>query len=464
MRSNNCTHTRFNGIPEHGAGSYSHLSSYAAGHPGEPWVVSSMSNVSAAVLSEVFPFTGEEARQGQLERVGRAMDSPIWEMLHEFEELYLHQPKIAAAAYFSTSKRVTNIRELSILNFIIELKDIRKMFKLWDRSLSVIKNIASGILNVGFGWQPFLGDLVAILKALGNWRARVKTLLAEVHKMKRATYTVKPHKLPLVDEILITRTFPNPGDCGGRPDVTKPPSYELRLLVRRTPVVKCGMKYSLFCPELSEMQVKARGFCDAFGLRWDPAIIWNAIPFSFLIDWVWNVSSWLECRWAKPTLPVEFRLFDFYVQWKYTATVIIAIDVSSTKIDEVGLAVIVPDTMLIPINIERFCRRRITPLLEDLSHAGWSKSVLRKTLLGASLLVTNSKRALKQAKINRQKQRDIIRALQKRHDRKTNRDGYRRRTPYERWRDRRMQRERFQDRVNAIQRGLNRGRGRRVLH
>lgn len=33
---------------------------------------------------------------------------------------------------------------------------------------------------------------------------------------------------------------------------------------------------------------------DAFGVNLNPAIIWNAIPWSFVVDWVFGVSRWLD--------------------------------------------------------------------------------------------------------------------------------------------------------------------------
>ena len=35
---------------------------------------------------------------------------------------------------------------------------------------------------------------------------------------------------------------------------------------------------------------------DALGANLNPAIIWNAIPWSFVVDWVINVSQWLSTQ------------------------------------------------------------------------------------------------------------------------------------------------------------------------
>lgn len=35
-------------------------------------------------------------------------------------------------------------------------------------------------------------------------------------------------------------------------------------------------------------------YLDAFGVNLNPAIIWNAIPWSFVVDWLLGVSRWLD--------------------------------------------------------------------------------------------------------------------------------------------------------------------------
>jgi hypothetical protein len=39
-----------------------------------------------------------------------------------------------------------------------------------------------------------------------------------------------------------------------------------------------------------------RGYLDTLGVRLDASIIWNAIPFSFIVDWFCNVSEFLSSR------------------------------------------------------------------------------------------------------------------------------------------------------------------------
>jgi hypothetical protein len=46
--------------------------------------------------------------------------------------------------------------------------------------------------------------------------------------------------------------------------------------------------------EYQRIHAGTLALADALGLNWNPAIIWNAIPWSFVVDWVFGVSRWLD--------------------------------------------------------------------------------------------------------------------------------------------------------------------------
>jgi hypothetical protein len=54
------------------------------------------------------------------------------------------------------------------------------------------------------------------------------------------------------------------------------------------------VEYSYYIPSYYKEGLRQRALMDAYGLQWNPAIIWNAIPWSFVIDWILGVSRWLD--------------------------------------------------------------------------------------------------------------------------------------------------------------------------
>jgi hypothetical protein len=55
-----------------------------------------------------------------------------------------------------------------------------------------------------------------------------------------------------------------------------------------------SMEFSYTLDQYVRDNAELYGLLDSLGVNFNPAIIWNAIPFSFVIDWVAGVSRWLD--------------------------------------------------------------------------------------------------------------------------------------------------------------------------
>jgi hypothetical protein len=58
------------------------------------------------------------------------------------------------------------------------------------------------------------------------------------------------------------------------------------------------------------------GMMDSLGINMNPAIIWNALPWSFVIDWFIGVSRWLDDRKVlnmEPTINISRFLWSWKV-------------------------------------------------------------------------------------------------------------------------------------------------------
>jgi hypothetical protein len=208
------------------------------------------------------------------------------------------------AAFRSLLSRVSIRRRVSILNFILELKDFKRMFEYWDRHRKFLYNIASGHLNIRYGWRPFLTDVVGILKGLATYRSELKKLLAQEGKILVHKYKVS---LPIPD---YERVFRLPTVCLSRvPMASAVGTVAKTSCVSPTPFT-CTIKYSYGIPELSKHQGEVRAFCDAFGVVWDPAIIWDAIPFSFIVDWFFRVGDFLTAANSIPAFQVTLTVHE----------------------------------------------------------------------------------------------------------------------------------------------------------
>lgn len=177
---------------------------------------------------------------------------------------------------------------LSLPNFLFELKDFKKMFNIFDRRYSPRKNVENGILNYNFGIKPFLSDISKMFEGIKRIRTfwdHVKSNQGRVVNWGTGNYSV--------DSGVTNVAKHNGTVANGYFDRQWSYRYQSRGSVRCQSVFKydildtgTGTRSDVIPKELlmkSAMQ--------AFGVLLDPSIIWNAIPFSFVLDWLIPVNK-----------------------------------------------------------------------------------------------------------------------------------------------------------------------------
>jgi hypothetical protein len=82
------------------------------------------------------------------------------------------------------------------------------------------------------------------------------------------------------------------------------------------------MRYSYTLPRLDSVLENVYAYLDVLGVRLDPSIVWNAIPFSFVVDWVVDVSTFLG-TFARDNYPIETRVTDFCHSYAHRSDVVV---------------------------------------------------------------------------------------------------------------------------------------------
>lgn len=189
-----------------------------------------------------------------------------------------------------------------LVNDIIELKDLRYVGtsarriltslsalsrnKLTLRMLS--KTVSDPYLTWSFGIAPIIRDIAGVSQALQDARVKLNRLLANRNK-------------PLTKHFQTSLSGLTDGQRSCGPYT--PPYY----LADSTPVtgkttVTYGTKrfnatlqytYKLDGLTGSDGDV-LNAFLDDLGVNLNPAIIWNHIRWTFVLDWIVNVSSWID--------------------------------------------------------------------------------------------------------------------------------------------------------------------------
>lgn len=170
--------------------------------------------------------------------------------------------------------------EISIANFLWELREVKSLIP----KLEGWKTIPNQFLNLSFGWIPFIQDIKALLTVVATVRKRLEHLK---RVNKRAVTISHQKRYILVDSQSEQPTVNQDSDPSDNSlYVASKISYE-EVTVRQHLIVG----YDL---DLSGADAFIQAMCSALGLMNPLAIIWEAIPFSFAVDWFIHLGSFLD--------------------------------------------------------------------------------------------------------------------------------------------------------------------------
>jgi hypothetical protein len=172
--------------------------------------------------------------------------------------------------------------EISLPNFIWEFKEIGSLLPKLEDTLS--KTIASGYLNWNFGWKPFLQDLSTLGNLVGTVRAKIAYLKSRFGKPTRLSF-YRPNlvSIPFLRDWNDTSTG----------------IYQLRLASYMANFRASGTLYHEL-EGLDSLDGELRAFTVALGLTNPVKAFWNAVPFSFVVDWFGRLGSRLFQHTVNP--------------------------------------------------------------------------------------------------------------------------------------------------------------------
>jgi len=199
----------------------------------------------------------------------------------------------------AAAKLRPDLTTVSIPNFLLDIDDITSLFKLWKSNTSIVGNIAGAHLNYKFGWKPTIGDLSGLIDAITGLQSKVKAFEQSLNKIFTGSTTV------LNDTITKSGTF-NVGDSTNHVywTGTVKRSLTAHLVWRPQPLAV-----------MSPFTKVLRGLLDSLGFELNPRIIWDAIPFTFVLDWFFGIGGWLQ-NFKIDTLELPISYVDSYLQYK----------------------------------------------------------------------------------------------------------------------------------------------------
>jgi hypothetical protein len=295
---------------------------------------------------------------------------------------------------------------LSLINSIIELKDFRSL----PRTIGKIKNlfgfssnrslrsilmglsksklILPGMLPVTadlflqkeFNIQPLLGDITELFRAVRSIEARVFKLLQNAGRPLTTHYVMGLNELTPRETSRAYNVGPDaqaglyPRLCG-HVAVTKSVPEQSQF--------HATLQYNYHYPAGQILHARSLALLDAIGVNLNPQIIWNAIPWSFVVDWVFGVSQFLG-QFSKNNLEPVLNIRQFCWSIRRSRRIFCTLTSGNT-----GWADCRPQQTSLPVVTETAYRRDVgLPSSSLIQSSGLS---LKEFSLGAALVLSRRK-------------------------------------------------------------------------
>lgn len=276
-----------------------------------------------------------------------------------------------------------DLTTVSLPNFLLELDDIGALFRQFKKNVGIARSILSSSpgaisrvngklvaenhLAYSFGWKPAEGDIRSIINAITRTMDRIAAF------EKAANQVLSNHNILSKTTVTKSGSFTYSTNHKCYWSGTKLTTKTAGLVYRALPLqVTRGYKLML------------RAYLDALGFELNPKIIWDAIPFSFVLDWFFGIGSWLD-RHKYDTLELPISYIGSYCQVKETVQVESRLVMGGTTPVE-GQS---PTTYPCPPRTTHriyFERIPVVPSSDILAGLGWKKINRRQMALSASLV------------------------------------------------------------------------------
>lgn len=168
--------------------------------------------------------------------------------------------------------------------FIAELRDFPRLFKL---RLNSFRDLGGGYLNLEFGWKPFLKDLIDFMDMTNRLKKRLDFLRRNNGKWrKRGGTLLEETETSTADAAWPLASMP-PAPCfaGGAAFYTS----KLTTTVHRKYWFEARMRF--FIPDIDTPEWLARETYRSWGLNITPSLVYELIPWTWLVDYFSNVGD-----------------------------------------------------------------------------------------------------------------------------------------------------------------------------
>lgn len=198
--------------------------------------------------------------------------------------------------------------ELSAINSIIELKDFKSLprtinhvfdtankFKLIKSKLTLrdaLRAKSDGYLQAKFNLLPLLADISGVKTAIVRVERQMNDLVTRSRKVQNRHFVYNWTEYPDISNESSLGYFAYPQVPFGYNQTTACAMH--RDVRYASSVFHAQIQYTFTYTAYQREHALVLGLLDSLGINLNPQIIWNAIPWSFVVDWLLGVGRWLK--------------------------------------------------------------------------------------------------------------------------------------------------------------------------
>lgn len=169
---------------------------------------------------------------------------------------------------------------------------------------------ASGLyLQYMFGWRPFINDVVELYRICSTIDERIRELVRRANSPQQRYYGRWIEGSSTSYTTLVSGEDSPLGGSSG--DFI--PRVKWEVVCPASPGIRfhATMRYRYpVPPELTQAGGRAKALLDALGINGNWSMLWNAIPYSFVLDWFVKVNRFLS-RLRVDNIPIKTEISDF---------------------------------------------------------------------------------------------------------------------------------------------------------
>lgn len=282
--------------------------------------------------------------------------------------------------------------ELSLVNSLLELRELKSLPNTVRNAVAAINRLpvhirrvrktlalalrgnANGYLQYKFNLLPLLSDISGIRTALSRLDRQLNDLISRAGRPQNKHFAYNWDEYPSVQDETSDFLYE------GRELRLK------RLATHSSSTFHAQIQYNYNYTGYQIANAQLLGLLDSFGVNFNPSIIWNAIPWSFVVDWVAGVGRFLD-QFKTMNMEPKINIHRYLWSIKRSRDILVTRSFSARECANVSFG---ESTNLPAVREESYRRQVEQPTVSQITIGGVSSQELT---LGAALVIARRRRS-----------------------------------------------------------------------